>query len=85
MSNMYLFYFRDLKMASPGPSSLAPKSQSSHGLKQIDLDQIWGDLKDGIEQVYMNKHQDMSKTRYMELYTYPFFFCLVVLEFFLRK
>ena len=45
-------------------------TRNPQGLRQTGLDQIWDDLKEGIEHVY--RMQGISKQRYVELYTYPF-------------
>lgn len=42
---------------------------TSHGMKPVNLTDIWEDLSTGIHHIY--SRQSMPKKRYMGLYTYP--------------
>ena len=59
----------------------ASRTQNPHGLRQINLHEIWDDLKEGI--LHLHMQQSVSKPRYVELYTYPFnekFYCTMIMK-----
>ena len=62
--------------------AMSRSPHNPHGIKPVDLEDIWGDLSKGIRRIY--SRQSMPKKRYMELYTYPLRYMCTLTESFDR-
>lgn len=52
-------------------------SHGATGLRNINLEEIWADLEEGIKQVY-KQEQSLRSARYMQLYTHVYNYCTSV-------
>lgn len=52
-----------------GAAVVSQANNSNDRRPTVDLDEIWGDLENGIKQIFDKKFVGMTKIRYMQLYT----------------
>jgi len=57
---------------------MAARGQNASSNQNHDLEQIWVDLKKGIDEVF--ERRQMTKARYVELYTYVYNYCTSVTQ-----
>jgi len=61
-----------------GAAVVSQANNSNERRPTVDLDEIWGDLENGIKQIFDKKFVGMTKIRYMQLYTHVYNYCTSV-------